>query len=72
MPEKNKWAHPLGEENALSVEAVNDQLATETFGGKIHVEWDPTAAVTPIGPLWVVVDTQFTPPAGGDYWRLAT
>ena len=51
MPKKNKWAHPLGEENALSVEAVNDQLATETFGGKIHVEWDPTAAVTPIGQL---------------------
>lgn len=51
MPKKNKWAHPLGEDNALSVEAVNDQLATETFGGKIHVEWDPTAAVTPIGQL---------------------
>ena len=51
MSKKNKWAHPLGEENALSVEAVNDQLATETFGGKIHVEWDPTAAVTPIGQL---------------------
>jgi hypothetical protein len=51
MSKKNKWAHPLGEDNALSVEAVNDQLATETFGGKIHVEWDPTAAVTPIGQL---------------------
>ena len=43
--------HPLGEairtENARSTEAI----AVDTFDGKIHVEWDPTAAVTPIGQL---------------------
>ncbi|MFV0276216.1 MAG: transposase [Parahaliea sp.] len=43
--------HPLGEavraENAIPAEAI----AVDTFDGKIHVEWDPTAAVTPIGQL---------------------
>jgi hypothetical protein len=26
-------------------------IALDTFGGRIHVEWDPAAAVTPLGPL---------------------
>ena len=26
-------------------------VALETFGGKLHVEWDPQAAVTPLGQL---------------------
>jgi hypothetical protein len=26
-------------------------IALDTFGGRIHVEWDPSAAVTPLGPL---------------------
>ena len=26
-------------------------IELETYAGKIHVEWDPTAAVTPIGQL---------------------
>jgi hypothetical protein len=26
-------------------------IALDTFGGRIHVEWDPTAAVTPLGQL---------------------
>jgi hypothetical protein len=26
-------------------------VAVDTFGGRIHVEWDPTAAVTPLGQL---------------------
>jgi hypothetical protein len=39
--------HPLGEE-AKSKDSV---LAVETFGGRVHVEWDPQAAVTPLGQL---------------------
>jgi len=26
-------------------------IEVETYAGKIHVEWDPRAAVTPIGQL---------------------
>ncbi|MEE8058621.1 MAG: transposase [Pseudomonadales bacterium] len=51
MMKDSKFQHPLGEENTPFSEAKNDLLATETFGGNIHVEWDPTAAVTPIGQL---------------------
>ena len=29
----------------------SDDVEVETYGGKIHVEWDPTSAVTPIGQL---------------------
>jgi hypothetical protein len=43
--------HPMSE----AVRAENDRqlaaLAVDTFDGKVHVEWDPTAAVTPIGQL---------------------
>jgi len=27
------------------------KLSVDTFGGKVHVEWDPQAAVTPLGQL---------------------
>jgi len=29
----------------------NGAIALDTFGGRIHVEWDPAAAVTPLGQL---------------------
>ncbi len=51
MSKGNEIQHPLGEENPLSVSAIGDPLVVETYGGKVHVEWDPTAAVTPIGQL---------------------
>ncbi|MCX7013864.1 MAG: hypothetical protein NTW86_15155 [Candidatus Sumerlaeota bacterium] len=37
--------HPLGEPSD------GPAVAVETFGGWIHVEWDPQAAVTPLGQL---------------------
>jgi hypothetical protein len=43
--------HPEGEQKPPPFASKKGLLATETFGGKIHVEWDPTAAVTPIGQL---------------------
>ena len=43
--------HPEGAEKPGASSAVSESLSTETFGGKVHVEWDPTAAVTPIGQL---------------------
>ena len=30
---------------------LSTAIEVETFAGKVHVEWDPTAAVTPIGQL---------------------
>ena len=44
--------HPTGEPEIFS-EALRIQaaLAVETFAGRIHVEWDPQAAVTPLGQL---------------------
>ena len=41
-----------------TVEEVGDErpLAVDTFGGRVHVEWDPEAAVTPLGQLAFFVD----------------
>jgi hypothetical protein len=39
--------HPTGERGAPG----ETSLAVETFGGRIHVEWDAQAAVTPLGQL---------------------
>lgn len=51
-PEKT---HPTGElPEALkkpNLLAENISLAVDTFGGRVHIEWDPQAAVTPLGQL---------------------
>jgi hypothetical protein len=41
-------------------------IEVETFAGKVHVEWDPTAAVKPIGQLpffieFLKLGQRFTP-----------
>ncbi len=46
-----KTAHPVGEEILATKNQISEAIEVETFAGKIHVEWDPTAAVTPIGQL---------------------
>ena len=51
MAANDKNRHPLSEEYSQPIETKNTALATDTFGGNIHIEWDPTAAVTPIGQL---------------------
>jgi len=47
-------AHPPGEE-VLPVpttpEPLPDRLAVDTMGGRVHVEWNPNAPVTPMGQL---------------------
>lgn len=48
-------AHPMGEQvepdrKALA-SAVETAIELDTFGGKVTVEWDTTAAVTPMGQL---------------------
>jgi hypothetical protein len=34
----------------------SNRIAVDTFGGKVHVEWDPSAAVTPLGQLAFFID----------------
>ena len=29
----------------------NESVAVDTFGGRVHVEWDPAGAATPLGQL---------------------
>ena len=45
LPEKA--AHPAGEEVSLATSGY--QL--DTYNGKLHVEWDENAQVTPLGQL---------------------
>ena len=46
-----KGNHPMGERDLTEKKPLSTAIEVETFAGKIHVEWDPTAAVTPIGQL---------------------
>lgn len=46
-----KSLHPVGEAIVPEKRPLCAAIEVETFAGKVHVEWDPTAAVTPIGQL---------------------
>jgi hypothetical protein len=41
----------MGEAKRKSLVVRKEAIALDTFGGRIHVEWDPAAAVTPLGQL---------------------
>ena len=41
----------MGEAKRKALVSRNEMIALDTFGGRIHVEWDPAAAVTPLGQL---------------------
>jgi hypothetical protein len=43
--------HPAGEVEMPQKQALSTAIEVKIYAGKIHVEWDPTAAVTPIGQL---------------------
>ena len=44
-------AHPAGEPLTTALVPVTGPVAVDTFGGRVHVEWDSQAAVTPLGQL---------------------
>jgi hypothetical protein len=54
---KQLTRHPLGERKKPQESACRALVVAEgpvpvdTFGGRVHVEWDPAAAVTPLGQL---------------------
>lgn len=41
----------MGEQIVKTDFSVPACIGVDTFGGKVHVEWDPHAAVTPFGQL---------------------
>ena len=41
----------MGEAKRKALVGARQSIALDTFGGRIHVEWDPAAAVTPLGQL---------------------
>jgi hypothetical protein len=41
----------MGERKRKTLACQREVIALDTFGGRIHVEWDPSAAVTPLGQL---------------------
>ena len=43
--------HPLGEQSSVEFLPEEVGLCADTFGGRVHVEWDPSAAATPLGQL---------------------
>ena len=43
--------HPAGETETTALAPFAGPVAVDTFGGRVHVEWDPQAAVTPLGQL---------------------
>lgn len=48
--------HPLGESQTKALIPLADPVSVDTFGGRIHVEWNPQAAVTPLGQLPFFID----------------
>jgi len=44
-----KPRHPASENILAEEHPLSKAIEVEIFAGKVHVEWDPTAAVTPIG-----------------------
>ena len=41
----------MGEQHELMIPSSEGRTGIDTYAGKIHVEWDPQAAVTPLGQL---------------------
>lgn len=49
-------SHPAGEVVSVPSSVGVPSLFVDTFAGRVHVEWDPQAAVTPLGQLPFFVD----------------
>ncbi|MDH3326282.1 MAG: transposase [Gammaproteobacteria bacterium] len=46
-----KTIHSVGEDLTATKTPFAEAVEVDTFDGKLHIEWDPTASVTPIGQL---------------------
>jgi hypothetical protein len=43
--------HPAGEAEGDKLAVIGEGVSLDTYGGKVRIEWDPDAAVTPLGQL---------------------
>lgn len=43
--------HPKGEKTTREIVQFTDMVAVDTYGGRVHVDWDHETPVTPIGQL---------------------
>jgi hypothetical protein len=41
----------MGEHKTMTHSCVPEGISVDTYAGKVHVEWDSHAAVTPLGQL---------------------
>ncbi len=46
-----KPTHPEGEQPLVARNPLSEAIEVDTFAGKLHIEWDSSAAVTPMGQL---------------------
>ena len=46
----------MGESKSKPLRVKTEPIALDTFGGRIYVEWDPAATVTPLGQLPFFID----------------
>lgn len=51
MVRPSKLSHPSGEQTSAVNKVLPEAVEVETYAGKLQIEWDPDAAVTPIGQL---------------------
>ena len=43
--------HPTGDQALSTRNLISEAVEVDTYAGKLHVEWDSNAAVTPMGQL---------------------
>ena len=46
-----KSDHPMGDQALATRNPLSEAVEVDTYAGKLHVEWDSNAAVTPMGQL---------------------
>jgi len=49
MKSSSQLTRPNGERISCSENLLPASTSVDTFGGKIHIEWDAEAPVTPMG-----------------------
>ena len=47
----SKTTHPMGRPTAVSKSSTLPSSIVDTYGGKVHIDWNPEASVTPLGQL---------------------
>ena len=47
----SKPVHPQGESLSQAFSISSSPIPVDTYGDRVHVEWDPQATVTPLGQL---------------------